>query len=215
MNAKSSLFRCIALAFLLSVTSEHAAVVFDNSNATPPAFGDVNVGQWFAQSFVVDANNYTSVSVVLDMGTAVNSSGNFFVSIYSNAGNNTPLSELALLTGEPNPATAGTHDYSGAVALTANATYWVVAGVSSGSGSYRWGDELGGSIETGSTVGFSRSAGSGEPWDAPSTLLAFNMQVSAVPEPVNVALGVFGLLLGGVKSFRWWNSRRRQLVPSL
>ena len=31
----------------------------------------------------------------------------------------------------------------------------------------------------------------------------FNAQVNAVPEPVNVTLGVFRMLLGGAQSFRW------------
>ena len=41
-----------------------------------------------------------------------------------------------------------------------------------------------------------------------STLNGWNLEITAVPEPANVALGVFGVLAGGASFGRWWSRRR-------
>jgi hypothetical protein len=43
------------------------------------------------------------------------------------------------------------------------------------------------------------------------TLTGFTVDITPVPEPANVALGIFGVLLGGLGGFRWYR-RSRQLA---
>lgn len=217
MNTKSSFLRASALGFLLS-TSIHAAVIFDNLEP-PGSSQSIASSSWVGQSFVVDANNYTLTSVVFPMLDAFDSGGNFFVRIYDATGpSSAPGTSLAELIGSANPASAGNYIYlpDGTVNLNANTTYYVVLGVSSGSGHYLWRYEFpAATIETGSAVGYSFSAAPGTSWTAPvNDGVVYNMQVNAVPEPVNVALGIFGLLFSGILSFRWWNNRRAKLSYS-
>jgi subtilisin-like proprotein convertase family protein len=41
-----------------------------------------------------------------------------------------------------------------------------------------------------------------------STLNGWTLDITAVPEPVSVALGIFGALAGGASFARWWSRRR-------
>ena len=45
-----------------------------------------------------------------------------------------------------------------------------------------------------------------------SKLMSWGMEV--VPEPLNVALGVFGVLAGGASFGRWWSRRRAGILPA-
>jgi hypothetical protein len=68
----------------------------------------------------------------------MNPSGNLFVNVYSNA-TDRPGSSLGTLSGSDNPASAGQYTYtSNGISLDPSTTYWLVAGVSSGSGNYAW-----------------------------------------------------------------------------
>jgi hypothetical protein len=40
------------------------------------------------------------------------------------------------------------------------------------------------------------------------TLTGWSLSLDVVPEPVNVALGIFGVLVGGASFARWWSRRR-------
>ena len=217
MNTKSSLLRASALVLLLSGTWLHAAVIFDSLGSTVNGSVGAGSGVWWGQSFVVDANNHTLTSVVLDIsGMYGGAGGNFFVSIYNATGvSSTPGSSLATLIGSADPSSAGNYTYTpaGTLNLAANTTYYVVAGVSSGSVTYIWNGSSS-SPATGSTIGSSDSFDQGATWFVPDTSLTLAMQVNAVPEPVNMALGIFGVLLGGGQSFRWWNARRAKLSHS-
>ena len=143
-----------------------AAVVFDNLN-TPTGFKSPQVGGWYGESFTVGGSNVTLSSVELNMDTAGNSSGNFFVSLFSNGVGNVPSTLLESLAGTSNPAAAGTYTYTGSSLLLANTTYWVVTGVSSGSGVYKLGIEAPSNIELGSTFGYTASFDSAASWQGP------------------------------------------------
>jgi hypothetical protein len=208
MNIKFSSLRGSALVFLLCGAWLRAAVIFDNLN-TPNGSFTVDASNWDGQSFQVGGDNYTLTSVVLRMGTASDQSGNFFVRIYAANGTGlTPGSFLAALNGSANPSAPGDYTYTPAetVNLAANTFYYVVAGVSSGSGSYDWRAESGGGVAVGNTIGNSSSTDAGESWQARSSIVTSSMQVNGdvnpIPEPVNVALMVFGVLLIAACSFR-------------
>ena len=41
-----------------------------------------------------------------------------------------------------------------------------------------------------------------------STVNGWSLDITAVPEPVNVALGLFGVLFAGITAVRWWLNRK-------
>jgi len=124
-----------ALAFL--VVPARAGVVL--SNQTQSAGYDwVNTDQWRSVSFVTNNQAWTLTSATLTFGTTQNTSGNLFVNVYSNA-TDRPGSSLGTLSGSDNPASAGQYTYtSNGINLDPSTIYWLVAGVSSGNGDYRW-----------------------------------------------------------------------------
>jgi hypothetical protein len=182
---------------LVSDSCVQAQIIFDNSGAAS-GFGFVHSGQWYAQSFVVGGSDHTFSSVVLNMDNAINSNGEFFVSIYDAAGaNGRPGNSLLTLSGSANPSVAGDYAYTGSVGLSASTAYWVVAGVGSGSGAYRWNLQSPESVEVGTAFGISQNNGAG--WQAPSAGTAFLIEVSGavVPEPSQWATVALLLCAGG------------------
>jgi hypothetical protein len=218
MKSKLSLFLGSMLGLLLTSINMDAAIIFDTSGTVGAA--TVNPVNWWAQSFTTDENNYTFTSVVLGLGSVSPDSGSFVVSLYDATGaSSRPGILLAALSGNAAPPIPGDYTYSGTWSLSANTTYYVVAGVISGTGSYVW--KLANTVSDGSApIGSSFSSDSGGNWDAPSTGFLLDMQVngevSPVPEPLNTALGIFGILLVGAQSFRCWNTRAKlpPLKPS-
>lgn len=109
------------------------------SNLTESVGSDfVSTDQWRAVSFVTNNQAWTLTSATLKFGPAQNTSGNLFVNVYSNA-TDRPGSSLGTLSGSDNPASAGQYTYtSNGINLDPSTIYWLVAGVSSGNGDYRW-----------------------------------------------------------------------------
>lgn len=219
MKNKWSIPRSAALAFLLVGNGLSAAVVFDNLN-TPDASAEINSSSWYGQSFVVGADA-TLTSVVLNMEAVAmpaDPGGNFFVRIYDATGPfQSPGASLTELLGNTNPFEDKDYVFTpaGILNLAANIPYYVVLGVSSGNGYYNWAGENASSIEIGATIGLSSSFDAGDSWAAPVSDAAFSMQINAdfspVPEPVNVALGLLGILFLGVQSFRSWIAQREPM----
>jgi hypothetical protein len=89
-------------------------------------------------SFVTNNQAWTLTSATLTFGTTHSNLGNLFVNVYSNA-TDRPGSSLGTLSGSDNPASAGQYTYtSNGINLDPSTIYWLVAGVSSGNGDYRW-----------------------------------------------------------------------------
>jgi hypothetical protein len=211
---------CAGIAvLLLSSICLPAAVIFDNLN-TPNGSSSVMAGRWWAQSFTVGSgSDYSLTSVILRMAAPLDTSGNFFVAIYDAAGaGGVPRNNMGTLIGSANPATAGDYTYTGSLSLSANTTYYVVAGVSSGGGIYTWGYEAPLSIETGSTMGYDRSMDQGVSWTPLSLTYAHNMQVnglSAVPEPGQcAAMMIMALVCAGVVGMRHWPRKQASKAVS-
>ena len=126
----------IALACL--VVPARAEVVLSNLTESGVDYAPLSSGLWFGVSFVTNNQAWTLTSATLSFDTAENTSGNLFVNLYSNA-TNSPGSSLGTLSGSDNPASAGQYTYTtNGINLDPSTTYWLVAGVSSGSGVYRW-----------------------------------------------------------------------------
>jgi hypothetical protein len=188
-----SLLLLIALACPLAGKAD--TIIFDNLNTpSPDSMLDVKFNQWDAQSFTVGPSNIQLSLAELNLATASNTSGNFFVKLYSNSGTNMPATPLEALIGSTNPAAAGIYGYNGSTLLTANTTYWIVAQVTAGQGLYKWNFELPPNVEQGQTLGAVISTNQGNSWillDGPATF-DFNMRVSGVPEPSGILLATLG-----------------------
>ena len=212
MKTQISLLLAAVLALMLTC-SARATVIFDSTTTAADDYGYIAGGgagsgyleEWIGQSFTVGGSSATLSSVVLSMDTdnTVIPSGNFFVSLYdaTGAGSN-PGADLLTLSGSANPATAGNYTYTGSYLLAADTTYYIVAGVSSGTGAYEWAAHD--SLDNG-TIGYSTYLGAGwnldnTPVGAVYTDSTFNMQVNAditpAPEPSELGLVSCGALAG-------------------
>jgi hypothetical protein len=117
------------------VVPARAEVVLSNLTVTETDANDVSLSPWIAQSFVTNDQAWTLTSATLFF-KAYNPSGNLFVNLYSNA-TDVPGSSLGTLSGSANPESEGQYTYtSTGISLDPSTTYWLVAGVSSGDGSY-------------------------------------------------------------------------------
>lgn len=194
----------------------------------------VSQSSWLAQLFGTDgsAPSFNLTSVTLSLGSAADTSGNFKVAIYDNTLDNLPGVSLGTLyaTGGvalSNPSTPGnyvfTSDRSLGLTLAANTMYWVVVGVTTGSGSYSWWDtdETAGLAHTGSwslydnpSEGLPTDAYSldgGQTWNA-AYGSPYQLSVSAsVPEPTTFGLIALGLALAEAATYR---RRRRMAMPT-
>lgn len=186
-------------AVLLLVSTPNPArgvIVLSNLGQPTDVAFPADAGTWYAVGFVTSAHpgGWNLLGATLDMATAGNNSGNFFVSIYDASGaGGAPGAVVGNLSGSANPATAGQYAYSAGPGLSlASATpYWLAAGVTSGSGSYHW-NTVGSVAETGAwsfspnSLGFYFSpswvAGSGG-WNFKFALEAEPVGGAAVPEP--------------------------------
>jgi hypothetical protein len=197
---------CLKLAFLIILLSvsvapvARAGVMVSNLGEATFSSSPLSEDFWFANRFITDAaaSSFLLESVTLDLTAAVTPSGGFFVAIYSDAAVR-PGVELELLSGETNPATAGSHTFTSAgLSLSPNTSYWVVAGVSTGTGFYGWqmtnSDLFAGSWTIPSTGTHTHSLGQGTDWDPAMDGFArkFSVSAAAVPEPATYALLALG-----------------------
>ncbi len=147
------------------------------------------------------------------MTSASNASGNFFVSVWSDAAGTHPDTSLETLSGDANPATTGNYTYSASgsgLSLSPNTKYWIVLGVSSGDGNYRW-NYTNSSATTGSwtipsTGTYASSDNAGTTWgnfyNGSPQQFEITATAAAVPEPGTMVMGGLLALGGSVMSFR-------------
>jgi hypothetical protein len=204
-------FWAVAAGLALSGTGLNAGIIFDSITTKAGSMPVASDG-WRAQSFKTDNNNYSLSSVKIYMNNAGGSTDGFILELWSAASGH-PSSQIARLTGSIAPTVAGNYTYlpGSTINLDPLTTYCVVAGT------------YGGTFDANTTTtapsvgstdyGYSASYNLGVSWSPPSTpangMLMVQVNVEPVPEPANVALGVFaavGLVIQGGRAWR----RRRQ-----
>lgn len=145
----------------------------------------------YAQSFTTGSSSCTLESVTLGMmGGVAKNGGGFFISIYDATGlDGGPGNHLSSqFTGPDDPA-FGSNEYFGELELNANMTYWVVARVAHGGGTYGWNttDE----VSVSSDNGFSESFALKPEWSTPDRDSRLHMKVNVIqrvrvqtPDPI-------------------------------
>jgi|GEM_PF-6374127 len=151
---------------------------------------DINIGIFPLDEFTTGADDWILSSVMLGMDAGRNGSGNFFVKLY-NSVNGRPGKSLITLSGEANPIDEGDHTYCCSYKLSPNTTYWIVAGVRSGNGSYvcKFGSQFTKPttfVSPGFTELYNQKASPSQPrttWPAVMTVKASAASPSSIPEP--------------------------------
>ena len=181
----SGIVIALAAAAVFCPRTSSADVIFSQTGTPSGHFTETSTEFW-AQSFTVGSTAEVLSTVDVSL-TAGSPSGEFFVDLYSNNAGS-PGTMLEALTGTNNPPGGiSTYSSSGS-ALSANTTYWIVQGISSGGGFQYWDEENNNSPEVGSSIGAKFSFDSGSSW---SLQPGFSMQMvvngtEAVPEPSTV-----------------------------
>ena len=175
------------------------------SAANQDGNGSVNSTVWAGSSFTTGSGSYNLESVTLLFRQ--NTAGDLFVGLYGNNGG----VPGTLITTFTNPGSITTNlanntfTLATSQALTASTTYWLVSGVSSGSGNYSWGYTSSDS-ETGLPgwtigAGYVDSTNQGGTWISYPTDGPYQFSVNgteqsqSIPEPSSVValLGLGGL----------------------
>jgi hypothetical protein len=203
MRKKSALIAGLLLALLTASGLVRAdTTIFDNLAQTSQGFSSVSDTFWEAQKFKSDSTNLLLTSGTLTLYSGTAGSGTFFLNLYSDAAGQPGTSLANLFTG-PNPFAGPTFPQTGDVlfgglsqALTPNTNYWLVLGESAGSAlDIRWGST---SIPTGTGSGFqaiaANTSNQGAGWSL-SVNIPHKMQLTAIPEPGSMLLGLLGGLL--------------------
>lgn len=187
---------------LLPVLPSKAAEVlstYGNTNSSwEPAL--VTSSLWQANSFTTSASpgGWQLNSVTINIDFVNNSSGNFSLSIYDTVGG-TIGSELTTLVGSSNPSVGNNTYTASGFSLNSSTTYWIVAQVSSGLGSYLWNYYNDTSFATTGDWSVSPTTTSAE-WGASFNTYAgypyiFSVDATAVPEPSTYAMATSALAI--------------------
>jgi len=196
----------------------HEARAESISNLGEPITGFTQVfnTHWVAQPFTLDNANYNLNSATLGMTTATSAGGNFVVQIRDDAAGSPGSTVLATLSGNSDPFAGGLQTYSGSVLLSANQTYYVVAGVTAGGANYSWNGGFSDN-QTGTlawNIGdqqFSSPGTAGVVWSFSSTIAnLISLDATPVPEPGTLSIAMIGLACAG--TFAAYRRRRNSTI---
>ena len=216
------------VALLLSVATTCPAAIFDFNSGfqNGGVIADGNPAGW-SDSRTISMSGYDSItSVSLTVNVTGGANGDLYAYLSYNGSSVTLLNRVGTGSGDATQQTWGfstagfnnirlsdtgspnIHGVANPEAYSLNATsYHPDSGLSNLSA-------FNGLNPNGSwTLFFADMAGGNANGNGPSTLLNWSLDVTAVPEPINVALGVFGVLFGALTvGRRLGNKRRRQLL---
>jgi hypothetical protein len=206
----------LAVFGLVCGTVGHAqTVVISNLSSTRSSQVSISATAYQAAPFTTDSSSsYSLNSVTLGMAAATNAGGSFFVAIYSGATQPTALVTNGQLSGNSNPATAGNYSFTAgaSVLLAPSTTYWVVAGVTSGVGVYKWQINTTDAFSTSTWLqvpdGFGHSVNAGVSWSTGTTTTpqVFELSATAIPEP-STYVALFGLTALSFAAYRKRHSK--------
>ncbi len=190
--------KTLFLATLTSVTLftlhvSGAATMVSNLGQTDSTLFTVEGSSWLAQRFVTDnsAPSFDLVSVVLQMGAPANTGSSITVALRESTGNQ-PGDFIQNLSGPTTPG-AGDQTFTPSLPLTLNpnTSYWIVAEVLAGTGSYSWvttpTTSATGPWSISATDTKSYSTNFGTSWTNQDGH-PYKFSVNAVPEPTGVTL---------------------------
>ena len=194
-NKKKIVTAIFGMAVLLLLSpGSHGATI--SNNLDQPGLGQsvITSSYYKAQKFTTDANTYTLNWVRIRL--RANTAGNLFARVYDDNGN-LPNAEAGSLIV---PSVGPTYDNhtctpSAPIELSANSTYWVVVGVTDGTGYYDWNYTA---SNSGSGAGFStrwaHSINAGSTWSADDTS-PHMMQVDVSASPPIPTLNEWGIII--------------------
>lgn len=138
-----------------------------------------------AQPFRTTASGpFEITTVTLRMTAGTNGAGGFSVEIYAGESAPARLVTNGRLAGESNPLAAGNYTYTASgLTLDPDTTYWIVASVASGAGSYRWGAATNATYqiaEWAKDERFGQSANAGAGWSVAASTLPYYFAISNV-----------------------------------
>ena len=200
----------VVVGFACGIVARAQTVVLSNLSSTRSSQVSLSATAYQAAPFTTDSSSsYSLNSVTLGLAAATNTSGNFFVAIYSGVSQPTTLVTNGQLSGNSNPASAGNYSFTAGatVALAPSTTYWVVAGVTSGAGVYKWQTNTTDAYSVSSWLqvpdGFGHSVNAGGTWSTGTTTTpqVFEISATAIPEPSTYA-GLVGLTVLGFAAYR-------------
>lgn len=184
-----------------------AETVLSNLSLTSSSTDSVDFGVWRAAGFTTDNNQWSLTGATLRFANGSDASGNLFVKIWGDDSGRPGGVALATLAGDANPITAGEYTYTTAgFSLAPLTKYWLVAGVSSGSGSYKWlyvnngGAPVADGVWTMPAVGtYSSTRNQGAAWSAGANgyPYMFSLSATAVPEIDPAGMGSVLALISG------------------
>jgi len=182
------------MVLLLIVPSAHADTLYHNLTEAGLGQGTITNTYYKAQKFTTDQSNYTLTWVTVRL--RANNQGELFVKIYDD-NNNLPNQAIGALNVPVIGSAYANYQLAplSLITLAPNSTYWVVVGVTTGTGYYDWNYTA---SNNGAGVGFSTRWGStttaGATWtgfdDEP-----FMMEVSASKTEPIPTLTEWGMIL--------------------
>jgi subtilisin-like proprotein convertase family protein len=217
-NAGSPMISAVALAPGGSATANVQGTPYTKTFNTGSSVGTIPDGNPVGVTFVGTVSGTPSGGIVGGLTVGLNISGGYNGDLYAYLV--APNGTLVVLLNQPGVSGSNPFGASGAgmnnITLQDAATgQGSIQNVTSGSvlsGSYNAAGTLvsfNGSVADGTWTLFFADMSSG---GGTSTLDSWSLNIEAVPEPVNVALGIFGMLLGGLALARHHATKRRSVL---
>jgi subtilisin-like proprotein convertase family protein len=218
-NAGSPMISAVALAPGGSATANVQGTPYTKTFNTGSSVGTIPDGNPVGVTFVGTVSGTPSGGIVGGLTVGLNISGGYNGDLYAYLV--APNGTLVVLLNQPGVTGGNSFGYGGAglsVTLSDSASTSIQNANETGgaqfTGTYQAAGSLvsfNGSVADGTWTLYFADLSSG---GGTSTLDSWSLDITAVPEPVNVALGIFGGLLGGLGLVRHHATKRRSVLAA-